>query len=225
MRVKCPKCGWENPENAAACANCFQDLRSPQPAAPQQQPQQTQQMPGQQPPPQQPYQPHSPYGQQQQAPPQQRPYPQQPQYPQAAYYDYAGFWIRVGAALIDGILLGGVHYLINMATHTGGLTSTDPMRLLQAQAGGMLLDLAIGCVYFVGMNTVYGATLGKMALGLTIVKSDGSSITFGTALLRYIVKSLFAMITCGLAYIAVAVDERHQGWHDKIADTIVIHTR
>ena len=226
MGVKCPKCGWDNRDNAAACANCFQDLRSGRAGAPQQptqaqHPEQTQHIPAQPPPPQ-PYQPQSPYGQQQQAPPQQHPgqqyggqqYPGQPyqqpypgaQYPQAVGYAYAGFWIRVGAALIDGLVL-----------FVGGLAiGATPLAVL---------SVALGPVYFVGMNSAYGATLGKMALGLMILKSDGSSITFGTALVRYILKTIFTIVTCGLAYIAVAVDERHQGWHDKIGDTIVIHTR
>lgn len=56
----CPKCGWNNPDNASKCANCFADMRAQAP----QQPAQTQQMPQQlyvqQPMPQQPYQPSSP---------------------------------------------------------------------------------------------------------------------------------------------------------------------
>ena len=83
----------------------------------------------------------------------------------------------------------------------------------------------LGAIYMVAMNTAYGATLGKMALGLKIVKADGSRIGFGTALIRYILEIIFASFTLNITFLTVAFTQKKQGLHDMVAGTGVIKTR
>ncbi len=85
-----------------------------------------------------------------------------------------------------------------------------------------VIMLLIEVLYFVGFNTAFGATPGKMALGMKIVKTDSSNIGFGTALGRYLLQSLFSMLTCGLFYISILVNSENRGWHDQIMDTMVV---
>jgi uncharacterized RDD family membrane protein YckC len=87
------------------------------------------------------------------------------------------------------------------------------------------INQVLAPIYYIAMNGAFGATLGKMALGLKIVKADGSPIGFGTAVVRYLLEIVFTIVTCGLGYIAVACTAKKQGLHDMVAGTVVIHTR
>jgi uncharacterized RDD family membrane protein YckC len=68
------------------------------------------------------------------------------------------------------------------------------------------------------------ATLGKMALGLMVLDTDGYPISFGQATGRYFGKILSA-IPCYAGFIAAFFNEKKQGWHDSMANTVVVDTR
>ena len=120
--------------------------------------------------------------------------------------EFAGFWVRLGALLIDVIVLG----LVGAALHI----------LTPVPAIWAVLCL-VGSFYFVGLWWWRGQTLGKILMGIKVVRSNGSSLTLGYAFLRY-----FGVIVCFLTlfigFIWLAFDSHKQGWHDKIADTYVI---
>ena len=145
--------------------------------------------------------------------------------------NYAGFWPRVGAALIDGFLLGIITLVMSMAMKIELIPNFQNLRAFtspEAMAARSVLNqisFLIGAVYQVGMNTVYGATLGKMALGMKIVKADGGQAKFGSILARFILEQIIATVTCGLMYLSVVFNAESRGWHDQIAGTSVIHTR
>lgn len=122
--------------------------------------------------------------------------------------DYAGFWRRLAAALIDGIILS----IIN-----GIVMAISPQT-------GMWLGTFIGIAYIVGFWTWNnGQTPGKMALGIRIVKTDGSPISFGVAILRYIGYWVSSIILY-IGFLMIAWDSKKQGLHDKIAGTYVVRT-
>jgi uncharacterized RDD family membrane protein YckC len=154
--------------------------------------------------------------------------------------EYAGFWTRVGAYLIDGLILGAVSLALMVAfgamevfsslmtPHTGATPDQIRETMMAAQAKLMpvsSLIWLIQIIYYVGLNGKYGATLGKMALGIKIVKDDGSPISYGTVIGRGILEYIFAQVTCSLAYLAVAFSQKKQGWHDMVMGTVVIHNR
>jgi uncharacterized RDD family membrane protein YckC len=145
---------------------------------------------------------------------------------------YGGFWIRFVAAIIDGVIIGIPFWII--VASTGGVSCTSTTSVIGnlntgytvAQACTVnpaieLLSLVIGLVYFVGMWGT-GATLGQRALGLHVVdQASGASIGFGRAFVRY-VGYVISVIPLFLGLIWAGFDPRKQGWHDKIAGTVVV---
>lgn len=104
------------------------------------------------------------------------------------------------------------------------------------------LPLAVGLIYFVGFWSWRGQTPGKMVIRAKIVKSDGSPIGFGNAILRYLfylipffapilffasrvvaLLPILAVATVGL--IIIVMSSRKRGLHDMIAGTCVIDSR
>ena len=69
-----------------------------------------------------------------------------------------------------------------------------------------------------------GATVGKMAMGLRVVTSDGQRLSFMNATGRYFAKILSFLILC-IGFIMVAFTDKKRGLHDIIAGTLVIKTR
>lgn len=83
------------------------------------------------------------------------------------------------------------------------------------------LNLILWTTYFVWMTGTYGATAGKMMLGIKIVKVDGTKLSYSDALLREIISYLSFFVLC-LGYINIFFDDKKQSWHDKVAKTVVI---
>src|ERR1700736_6731295 len=126
-----------------------------------------QQQYGQQPP---------PYGQQQYG---QQPYGQQPQYGQPQL-QYVGVGLRFLAYLIDAIIIGVVAGILSVIFRNSGLSGA--------------VTAVLSFAYFIVLEATQGATLGKMALGLRVVKTDGSPISWTESIIRNllrIIDSLF----------------------------------
>lgn len=83
-----------------------------------------------------------------------------------------------------------------------------------------LIGAAVAIGYPVGFWVVLGQTPGKLLVGLRIVRINGQPLTIRRALLRYLGYWLSA-IPLGLGFLWVLVDDRRQGWHDKLAGTYV----
>jgi len=147
---------------------------------------------------------------------------------------YAGFWIRVLAALIDGIILGTVSSILQYAMFPGMMVGTsispetnpfENMGPALARAGwAILASTLVSMTYSTWFLGALGATPGLMALGLKVVRPDGSRIGYGRALARYFASMLSAMILC-IGYLLVAFDSEKRALHDMICDTRVIKTR
>jgi uncharacterized RDD family membrane protein YckC len=155
--------------------------------------------------------------------------------PRQPVFRYAGFWIRVVASLIDGIILGvagSAVQLLLLGSALGPFTRMrqdlppdEALAALGAMMGTLALSLligtAIGASYEGFFISRIGATPGKMALGLKVVRPDGGPVSFGRAVGRYFAKSLSLMIL-GIGYIMVGFDSQKRGMHDMICDTRVI---
>ncbi|TAL00496.1 MAG: RDD family protein, partial [Verrucomicrobia bacterium] len=116
---------------------------------------------------------------------------------EALAYPRAGFWERMGAGFLDLILAG-------ILCHLAG-----PFCLLAALA------------YFAGMWAWKGTTIGGIVLNLKVVRTDGKPISFVVALVRGLAAA-FSMMVLFLGFFWIAWDKERQGWHDKIAGTVVI---
>lgn len=133
---------------------------------------------------------------------------------------HAGFWIRFGALIIDGIILGVV---VSVIASILGIERTTTVNGASAMNNGYSgLSTLIGWIYFTAMTVTRGATVGKMALGLKVVKEDGKAVDWGTGVLREVVGKFVSAVVFGLGFLWVAFDPKKQGWHDKIAKTFVV---
>lgn len=123
--------------------------------------------------------------------------------------EYSGFWIRVVAVIIDSIILGVVTAIFRFAddnTYFG-------------------ISTVIGWIYYSAMTATRGQTLGKMVVGIKVVKVDGTQPDWTVAIVREVPGKIVSGIVFLLGFIWVAFDARKQGWHDKIAKTYVVSAR
>lgn len=129
----------------------------------------------------------------------------------------AGFWIRAGAYTIDGIIILIPSIILSAAVSLAGLPSALGMVLLN------ILPLALSAAYFIYMPvTCGGQTVGKMAAGVAIIRTDGTGLSYGRAFGRWIGYILNSLL-CNLGYLAAAFTKHKRGLHDYVADTRVVY--
>jgi uncharacterized RDD family membrane protein YckC len=130
-----------------------------------------------------------------------------------ASVQYAGFWRRMGAALIDsfifsllvGIIAGPAFLNAELFSHEG------------------LLRMAVSFVLTIFLWLKFLGTPGKLLLDCQIVDADSfQSMSVKQATLRY-VSYLVSLLPLFLGFLWIARDERKQGFHDKIANTVVLY--
>lgn len=152
-----------------------------------------------------------------QPPPPQMPYGAQQPMAYAPVANYGGFWIRVVAYIIDGILLGIVGGIVAVIFHAN---PSDPSS--SGYTISQVVNFVIAVAYFVGLWTYWGASVGQRILKLRVVDANTMQpIGIGKAVLRYI-GLIVSFLVCFVGVIWVAFDARKQGWMDKIAGTVVL---
>ena len=146
---------------------------------------------------------------------------------------FAGFWIRFVAYIIDAIILFVLSTIAQFAILGSRAVNpiSDPAHP-EAHLGEMLA--AAGMAYLIGALTgatyeslfLYklGATPGKLALSLKVERPDGGPLTLGRAIGRYFSK-LLSGFTLMIGFILAGFDSQKRALHDMICDTRVIHTR
>jgi uncharacterized RDD family membrane protein YckC len=155
--------------------------------------------------------------------------------PASGRYQLAGWWSRVGAALIDSLIIG-VGALIIVAlfgsVFSVGFFDSEETGVVALIVGLMLSFVAIAIVALLYaplmMDRTNGKTLGRMAMGIRVVRANGQPMTFGWAMLREVaVKALLfgfaGSLTFGLANLADVLwplwDDENRALHDFIVDT------
>lgn len=168
--------------------------------------------------------------------------------------DYASRWARFFAAVIDiivvivlWVILGAVGIL---GSERDMPESTESFSTLSRDA---LVLYATGALYYIVLTVAFGATLGKMALGMRVVGADGERAGSGAVVARevvgragnYIVQIvLFIVLRAAMGdgtasaiagligflvflviFLRILVDDRRQGWHDKVGGTFVVKAR
>jgi len=132
--------------------------------------------------------------------------------------NYAGFWIRVGAKFLDGIIIGVplvVFVIVGGGNRFG--PRNNPALPLVFDGVFFLVNFSYN-VFFLGK---FGATPGKMAARLRVVNADGTPITYGMAAGRVLAEILSGMI-CYIGYFMVGWDSEKRALHDRICNTRVI---
>ncbi len=123
--------------------------------------------------------------------------PTAPAAPEAVIYPRASFWERMGAGFLDVVLVSIL----------GGLTG--PFWLL------------VPLAYFAGMWTWKGTTVGGIVLNLKVVRLDDQPVTITVGLVRALAAA-FSIVMFFVGFLWIAWDKEKQGWHDKIAGTVVV---
>jgi uncharacterized RDD family membrane protein YckC len=142
-----------------------------------------------------------------------------------------GFWIRFVAYLIDGLIMtaaGAVLFLVFVVTVAfsgDGFDRDEPSPFA-------IFAIAVLIVALIVVNWLYealmtssprGATVGKMALGLRIVRFDGAQLSFGRATGRHFAKHMLTpLVPLFIGYLLAAFTNRKRALHDMVADTRVI---
>ncbi|WP_018145836.1 MULTISPECIES: RDD family protein [unclassified Thioalkalivibrio] len=139
---------------------------------------------------------------------------------------YAGFWYRALALLIDWVLANILGMLVVLPlSFVLGMTMVGHEPEVIAGAGallGIVMGTAVFWLYFtVFESSGWQATPAKRMLGLRVTDADGQRIGFGRANARYWSKILSAM-TLYIGFLMVAFTERKQGLHDMVASTLVV---
>lgn len=133
--------------------------------------------------------------------------------------EYAGFWIRMGAALIDTLIILIITLPLLSLYYGQAFWSSDKFVVGWFDFILNYILIPIVVIIFWIYKT---ATPGKMALNLSIVDAKtGKGLSTGQAIGRYL-GYYVAMIPLMLGIIWVGIDKRKQGWHDKLAGTVVI---
>ena len=146
--------------------------------------------------------------------------------------EYAGFWLRLGAHIIDSFVLGAaglIWFVIAMMLGwmDGFLALESTMDPLDFTGYWEALPWSfwmggffISWIYEAGfISSRWMATPGKRLMGIVVVDGNGSRCGFGQSTLRTVMKIVFAQMTGGLAYLVIAFTQKKQGLHDLIAQT------
>lgn len=133
--------------------------------------------------------------------------------------EYAGFWIRVGAALIDSIavfivLVLPLSWIFGMDYMAGEQTSPGLLR--------SVIQFVFPIVITIWFWKKYLGTPGKMILKLRVVDAEtGLALSTAQAIGRYL-GYYVSMLPFMLGFIWIGIDKKKQGFHDKLAGTVVV---
>jgi uncharacterized RDD family membrane protein YckC len=124
----------------------------------------------------------------------------------------AGFWIRMGALVIDVIVVSVVLDLLfgGWGWHYGWYHGTDRSELVVLAAYGAIM-----------WKTLQGRTVGGMVCDLQVVRLDGHELDWPTVIVRALGCVLSAAVV-GLGFFWIVIDDGRQAWHDKLAGTVVV---
>ncbi len=137
--------------------------------------------------------------------------------------EYAGFWRRVVALVIDAILFIFITFILSFALGASLFVGEA------GEAAAIALPIVYNLALIVGMWLYFAlmessklqATLGKMMIGVVVTDLDGNRISFGRASGRYFAKGVSSVIL-GIGYMMAGWTGRKQALHDIMAKCLVI---
>ena len=138
--------------------------------------------------------------------------------------EYVGFWARVAAAIIDTICAMMIIVPVILAAY-----GSEYLTLIQDKFVAGPVDLLVQYVFPAVAVVIFWltrqATPGKMVIGAKVVDATTlGKLSVGQAILRYL-GYYVSTIPLMLGLVWVGFDAKKQGWHDKIAGTLVIKAR
>jgi uncharacterized RDD family membrane protein YckC len=134
--------------------------------------------------------------------------------------EYAGFWLRLGSAIIDYAVLFLIIlfvYVLFNPNHSISITSIPVIRVVVIS----IIGFAVIAAYFIAFWAWRGQTLGKMVMGIKIIRSKSNPVDLSHSIQRF-GGYILCVLTVFVGFIWIAFDSHKQGLHDKIADTCVV---
>ena len=140
----------------------------------------------------------------------------------AGAMEYAGFWIRFGAIVIDAFIIWILNLILFIPLGILIPKSPEDSYVFFSFMPLMIIaQYAIPAAYDTWFVGKYGATLGKMACNIKVVVEDGSRLTYMRAFGRHFAKWLSSMILA-IGFIMSAFDDQRRTLHDRICETRVV---
>jgi len=144
--------------------------------------------------------------------------------------EYVGVGRRLLALIIDGIILLIASWIIGLVFHSGGgmTAGGDAWDKFKHIGPGAALQIICPFVYFIVMEAMQGATIGKMALGIRVVKLDGSPMSWGASIIRNLLRIVDHMpytIPYLLGALLIGTSPTRQRLGDRVAHTVVVRRR
>lgn len=137
----------------------------------------------------------------------------------ASQLKYAGFWLRAWATIIDTLLMALILAPLLLAIYGKEYFSNDD---IFAGPADFLLQVVVPAIAVITFWIYKSATPGKMAIRATIVDArTGKAASNGQLIGRYL-GYYVSILPLGLGFIWVAFDAKKQGFHDKLAGTVVV---
>ena len=142
-----------------------------------------------------------------------------------------GFWIRFIAYLLDALIVSiaaavivGIFIAIVLLSDESIDDSNDSLFIIGSAIVMVLALIVINWLYEALMtSSPRGATLGKQALGLRIIRADGAQLSFGRATARHFLKVMITpLVPLAIGYLMAAFTARKRALHDVLAETLVI---
>ncbi|EIQ01711.1 putative membrane protein [Opitutaceae bacterium TAV1] len=138
---------------------------------------------------------------------------------------YAGFWIRFVALFIDGIcLLPATIVLVFVFGMVFPFLAgpESPGAIILSQMAINAVSVVIAICYELFFIRKFDATPGKLAVGIRLLRADGSKLSVGRIIGRYFAKMVSGIILC-IGYILAAFDSEKRALHDHMCDTRVTY--
>lgn len=137
---------------------------------------------------------------------------------------YVGVGRRLVAFIIDLIVLMIINGLVGFIFHAG-MTNVNGVISYNSSGPGAALQMFIPIVYYIILEAMWGATLGKMGLGIRVVKVDGSPIGWGGSIMRNllcVIDGIPFFVPYLLGAILVWTSPTRQRLGDRVARTLVV---
>lgn len=137
---------------------------------------------------------------------------------------------RFLAALIDGLIVTGISFVIGMVIGFVAVIVMAPQTeadITQMQATlqpfSQLVGFILSLIYYVYIPVRWdGRTVGKNVMKIRIIRSNGDSVGYGTMFLREIIGKFLSAIIFFIGYIMAFFDDENRTLHDRLADTRVV---
>lgn len=141
---------------------------------------------------------------------------------------YAGFFARLGAHVIDAVIVGILLLIVRIPLAIVGRFLPDGML-----SGNVIFQYSITAIvlyfckilYYTLLTSHDGRTFGKRAFNLKVISQDGTELTWMNVLYRESVGKFLSGIILYIGYLMIGVDDRKRALHDRLCDTCVVYEK